>query len=62
LDEVPIDIIKLKVEVTLVSPAVRIDGVRFVESEGSERIPVDVEVPPNVMEPEGPQPNLLPYS
>ena len=46
----------------MVSLAVTTDGVGFVEGEGSERIPVDVEIPPNVMEPEGPRSNLLPYT
>jgi hypothetical protein len=62
VDEVPIDIIKLEVESSLVSQAVTTDGIGFVEGEASERISVDVEIPPNVMEPEGPRSNLLPYS
>ena len=61
-DQVPIDVIKLEVEGARVSLAVPIDDVRFVEGKRSERISVEVEVPPNVMELEGPPPYLLPYS
>ena len=62
LDEVPVDAIKLEVEGSVVNHAVRTDLVGLVEGEGSERVPVDVEIPPNVMEPEGPSSNLLPSS
>ena len=62
VDEVPIDVIELEVEGSRVSQAVTTDGVGFVEDEASKRIPVHVEIPPNVMEPEGPRSNLSPYT